>query len=106
MRSSCSTAAVTSRIGTWARSAFTNTLRRRSSESTSAASTPRRSSSAASRRVRRDKSLFWASAVIEAVRDEVGTLAGFVKITRDMTEKREAQASLERAQEQLAESQK
>jgi PAS domain S-box-containing protein len=57
-------------------------------------------------RVRRDKSLFWASAVIEAVRDEVGTLAGFVNITRDMTEKREAQASLERAQEQLAQSQK
>src|SRR6266699_1471846 len=57
-------------------------------------------------RVRRDKSLFWASAVIEAVRDEVGTLAGFVKITRDITERREAQASLERAQEQLAESQK
>jgi len=57
-------------------------------------------------RVRRDKSLFRASAVIEAVRDEVGTLAGFVKITRDITERREAQASLERAQEQLAESQK
>src|SRR5262249_37184848 len=57
-------------------------------------------------RVRRDKSLFWASAVIEAVRDEVGTLAGFVNITRDITERREAQASLERAQEQLAQSQK
>ena len=57
-------------------------------------------------RVRRDNSLFWASAVIEAVRDEVGTLAGFVNITRDMTERREAQASLERAQEQLAQSQK
>jgi PAS domain S-box-containing protein len=57
-------------------------------------------------RVRRDKSLFWASAVIEAVRDEVGTLVGFVKITRDITERREAQASLERAQEQLAQSQK
>src|SRR6266567_193004 len=57
-------------------------------------------------RVRRDKSLFWASAVIEAVRDEAGTLAGFVNITRDITEKREAQASLERAQEQLAQSQK
>ena len=57
-------------------------------------------------RVRRDKSLFWASVVIEAVRDEVGTLAGFVKITRDITERREAQASLERAQEQLAQSQK
>ena len=58
------------------------------------------------RRVRRDESVFWASVVIEAVRDEVGTLVGFVKITRDITERREAQASLERAQEQLAQSQK
>jgi PAS domain S-box-containing protein len=57
-------------------------------------------------RMRRDKSLFWASVVIEAIRDEVGTLAGYVKITRDVTERREAQASLERAQEQLAQSQK
>ena len=58
------------------------------------------------RRVRRDESEFWASAVIEAIRDEVGTLVGFVNITRDITERREAQASLERAQEQLAQSQK
>jgi PAS domain S-box-containing protein len=57
-------------------------------------------------RVRRDKSLFWASVVIEAVRDEVGRLVGFVKITRDISERREAQESLERAQEQLAQSQK
>ena len=58
------------------------------------------------RRVRRDESVFWASVVIEAIRDEVGTLVGFVNITRDITERREAQASLERAQEQLAQSQK
>jgi PAS domain S-box-containing protein len=57
-------------------------------------------------RMRRDKSLFWASTVIEAVRDELGTVTGFVSITRDITEKREAQAALERAQEQLAQSQK
>jgi PAS domain S-box-containing protein len=57
-------------------------------------------------RVRRDESQFWASVVIEAIRDEAGTLAGFVKITRDITERREAQASLERAQGQLAQSQK
>jgi len=57
-------------------------------------------------RVRRDKSLFWASAVIEAVRNAVGNLVGYVKITRDITERRKAQASLERAQEQLAQSQK
>ncbi len=57
-------------------------------------------------RVRRDKSKFWASVVIEAIRDDAGTLAGFVHITHDVTERREAQVSLGRAQEQLAESQK
>jgi PAS domain S-box-containing protein len=57
-------------------------------------------------RVRRDRSKFWATIVIEAIRDEAGTLAGFVHITRDVTERREAQISLERAQEQLAQSQK
>jgi PAS domain S-box-containing protein len=57
-------------------------------------------------RVRRDESRFWASVAIEAVRDEVGGLTGFVNITRDITDRREAQASLERAQEQLAQSQK
>ena len=56
--------------------------------------------------LRRDKSLFWASVVVEAIRDEAGTLVGFAEITRDITERREAQASLERAQEQLAQSQK
>src|SRR5262249_28313210 len=53
-----------------------------------------------------DKSLFWASAVIEAGRDEAGTLAGFVEITRDIPERREAPPSLEAAQEQLAQAQK
>jgi PAS domain S-box-containing protein len=57
-------------------------------------------------RVRRDGSTFWASDVIEAVRNDVGTLVGYVNITRDIHERRAAQASLERAQEQLAQSQK
>jgi len=57
-------------------------------------------------RMRRDETRFWASVVIEAIRDESGGLMGFVNITRDITERREAQASLERAQEQLAQSQK
>jgi len=56
--------------------------------------------------MRRDESKFWASVVIEAIRNEAGTLIGFVHITRDVTERREAQASIERAQEQLAQSQK
>ncbi len=36
-------------------------------------------------RVRRDGSRFWASVVITAVRDEVGCLRGFAKVTRDVT---------------------
>ncbi len=57
-------------------------------------------------RVRKDGSRFWALAVIDAVRDEGGSLLGFAKITRDMTERRDAQIQLQRAQEQLAQSQK
>ncbi|MBV9992241.1 MAG: PAS domain S-box protein [Alphaproteobacteria bacterium] len=57
-------------------------------------------------RLRKDGSRFWALAVLDAVRDEEGHLLGFAKITRDMTERREAQIQLERAQAQLAQSQK
>ena len=57
-------------------------------------------------RLRKDGSRFWAFAVLDAVRDEEGHLLGFAKITRDMTERREAQLQLERAQVQLAQSQK
>lgn len=39
-------------------------------------------------RVRKDGSLFWASVTITAVRDESDQLCGFIKITRDMTERR------------------
>ena len=57
-------------------------------------------------RVRKDGTKFWASVVIDAIRDETGQLIGFAKITRDITERREAQLALQRAQEQLAQSQK
>jgi PAS domain S-box-containing protein len=42
-------------------------------------------------RLRKDGSVFWASVVITAVRDENGTLVGFAKVTRDLTERRAAQ---------------
>jgi PAS domain S-box-containing protein len=42
-------------------------------------------------RLRKDGTQFWANVVITAVRDEHGTLAGFAKVTRDLTERREAQ---------------
>ncbi|HZK78705.1 MAG TPA: PAS domain S-box protein, partial [Gemmatimonadaceae bacterium] len=41
-------------------------------------------------RVRKDGSKFWASVVITAVRDARGELAGFAKVTRDLTERRAA----------------
>ncbi len=54
-------------------------------------------------RVRKDGSTFWANVVITALRDDDGNLRGFAKVTRDITERREA-AERERllAQEQAA----
>ena len=56
-------------------------------------------------RLRKDGSRFWASVVIDAIHDK-GRLIGFAKITRDLTERREAQLQLERSREQLFQSQK
>ncbi len=39
-------------------------------------------------RLRKDGTTFWASVVLTAVRDDDGTLLGFVKVTRDLTERR------------------
>ncbi|MBO9621814.1 MAG: PAS domain S-box protein [Sphingomonas sp.] len=57
-------------------------------------------------RVRKDGTRFWASAVIDPVRDSSGTLIGFAKITRDLTERRQAQIALEQAQEAFFQAQK
>jgi PAS domain S-box-containing protein len=57
-------------------------------------------------RVRKDGSRFWASVVVDAIRDEDGQLIGFAKVTRDMTEKREAELRLQESREQLFRSQK
>jgi PAS domain S-box-containing protein len=56
-------------------------------------------------RVRKDGSFFWASIVIDPIK-EGGRLIGFAKITRDISERREAALNLERMQKQLAASQK
>ena len=58
------------------------------------------------RRVRKDGSLFWAHVVIDAIRDDAGELIGYAKITRDITERREAQEKLEKTREALFQSQK
>ena len=57
-------------------------------------------------RVRKDGSRFWASVVVDAIEDEDGQLIGFAKITRDMSEQREAELQLEEVREQLFRSQK
>ncbi len=57
-------------------------------------------------RVRKDGQLVWASVVVDAIRDEAGQLIGFAKITRDITERREAEAELHRTQQRLAQAQK
>jgi PAS domain S-box-containing protein len=57
-------------------------------------------------RVRKDGTFFWASVVIDPIRDDDNRLIGFAKITRDISERRESQQNLEKIQRQLAESQK
>ncbi|MBY5871818.1 PAS domain S-box protein [Rhizobium leguminosarum] len=57
-------------------------------------------------RVRKDGSRFWASVVIDVIRDDEGDVLGFAKITRDITEKMETQRALEQAREELFQSQK
>jgi PAS domain S-box-containing protein len=57
-------------------------------------------------RVRKDGSRFWANVVIDPIRAEDGKLIGFAKITRDFTERREAQRALDEAREALFQSQK
>ncbi len=57
-------------------------------------------------RVRKDGSTFFASVVIDPIRDEGGEIIGFAKVTRDITERVEAAKRLKEAQEQLAAAQK
>jgi len=47
-------------------------------------------------RVRKDGTLFWANVVIHAIHDEKGTLIGFAKITRDITDRRRNDERLRR----------
>ncbi len=57
-------------------------------------------------RVRKDGTRFWANVVIDPIRTAEGHVLGFAKITRDITERREAEKKLEEAREALFQSQK
>jgi PAS domain S-box-containing protein len=56
-------------------------------------------------RRRKDGSRFWAGALVDAIYDN-GRLIGFAKITRDLSERREAQIQLEQSRQQLFQAQK
>ena len=57
-------------------------------------------------RVRKDGTRFLAHVVVDAIRGETGTLLGFAKITRDVTEAHKAQQDLEKTREALFQAQK
>ena len=52
-------------------------------------------------RYRKDGSRFWAIVVIDSIRDGEGRLIGFAKITRDITERKEATEALRFSEQQF-----
>ena len=52
-------------------------------------------------RIRKDGSRFWANVVITALRNAKGSLQGFAKVTRDMTDRHGKEESLAKAKELL-----
>jgi PAS domain S-box-containing protein len=57
-------------------------------------------------RVRKDGSVFVAEVLINPIHDRSGDLVGFAKITRDITQRKQAEKDLEQARAALAQSQK
>jgi PAS domain S-box-containing protein len=54
-------------------------------------------------RLRKDGTRFWANVSITALRDENGNLQGFGKLTRDLTERRQAEEQLKRQAQEILE---
>jgi PAS domain S-box-containing protein len=54
-------------------------------------------------RVRKDGSRFWANVVITALKDRQGRLRGFGKVTRDLTERRNAEEKIRRQAQEIIE---
>jgi PAS domain S-box-containing protein len=57
-------------------------------------------------RVRKDGTTFWASVVIDSIRDDAGRLIGYAKVTRDITERKKAEDALQETQQALFQAQK
>ncbi|MGX1791093.1 PAS domain S-box protein [Bosea sp. NPDC055332] len=57
-------------------------------------------------RVRKNGETFWASVVVDPIRDDSGEIIGFAKVTRDLSERHKVQAELDAAREALFQSQK
>ena len=57
-------------------------------------------------RIRKDGTPFWAHVIIDAIKDDGGEVIGFAKITRDITERLEANRALDQAREALFQAQK
>ena len=57
-------------------------------------------------RIRKDGTKFWAYVIIDPIRAPDGTVVGYAKITRDLTERRNAQLNLDQTREALLQSQK
>jgi PAS domain S-box-containing protein len=52
-------------------------------------------------RVRKDGKQFWAHVVIDPIRNAQGEIAGFAKVTRDLTERMEARRALRESEDQF-----
>src|SRR3954469_8453640 len=52
-------------------------------------------------RVRKDDTRFWAQVVVDPIRAEDGALLGFAKITRDITDRREAERALHESEQRF-----
>jgi len=52
-------------------------------------------------RVRKNGERFWAHVIVDTIRSPAGRLLGFVKVTRDLSERRVAEEALRRSEEQF-----